>query len=82
MLTTIFFSLFTFFVPVEVNTEYRANLNSTIEEIESEKCMDRLMSDWFIYFNKAQERGYDMQRADEIAANIALERFHDNCNHN
>lgn len=81
MIVNILFSLVTFFAPIDTNNEYRADLNETIKEIESEKCMDRLMTNWFIYFNQAQERGYEMQRADEIAANIALERYHDNCSH-
>ena len=81
MFINILFSLFAFFAPVDSNSEYRADLNETIKEIESEKCMDRLMTNWFIYFNQAQERGHEMQRADEIAANIALERHQDNCSH-
>lgn len=81
MLTNLIFSLFVLFAPVEKNGDKNTDLNATIKAIDNPKCMDRLMTNWFDYFNKAQERGYDMKRADEIAANIAFEKYLDNCNH-
>lgn len=81
MFINIIFSLFAVFSPVENNENETKKINAIISEVEDPVCMDRLMTEWFVYFNKAQERGHEMQRADEIASAIALERYRDNCNH-
>ena len=74
------FIIFSFF-PINTEPEEEKKAEEINEAIIStdEKCLNLVMTKWFDMFTEAQEMGYNMNQADDVAIDFALEQMDNKC---
>jgi len=70
------FMIFSFF-PLNNDSEVNKEADEIHEVIKSadNRCLDKVMTKWFNMFTDAQEMGYNMNEADDVA----IEKLPDQC---